>query len=104
MSTFVNELELSQVDFSPKYRKRKANKLLKQERRTALLFILPPVISFSVFTIIPLFVTLLLAFGDFIVMIIILIFGFLSCIKVILDGIAEIIGRRLKKNGCFIRK
>lgn len=48
--------------------------------------------------------TILLAFGDFIVMIIILIFGFLSCIKVILDGIAEIIGRRLKKNGCFIRK
>lgn len=67
MSTFVNELELSQVGFGPKpqRRKKKASKLLKSERRVAFLFILPPVISFCIFTVLPLLVALVLAFGDF---------------------------------------
>ena len=66
MSTFVNELELIQIAPQAKKKvKRKPNKLLKRERFTAFMFILPPVISFSIFTVIPLFVTLLLAFGDF---------------------------------------
>ena len=66
MSAFVNELELIQIAPQAKVKKkRKPNKLLKRERITAFLFILPPVISFCVFTVVPLFVALMLAFGNF---------------------------------------
>ena len=65
MASFVNELELKTPSFTKVRVKKKPSKLLKSERRTAFLFILPPVISFCVFTVIPLFVALLLAFGSF---------------------------------------
>ena len=65
MASFVNELELSVPSIKPIKVKKKPSKLLKSERRTAFLFILPPVISFCVFTIVPLFVALILAFGQF---------------------------------------
>ena len=65
MASFVNELELETPSFTKVRVKKKPSKLLKSERRTAFLFILPPVISFCVFTVIPLFVALILAFGSF---------------------------------------
>ena len=66
MSCFVNEAELNQTFAIPKVKvKKKTSKLLRRERMTAFAFILPPVISFSIFTIIPLIVALVLAFGDY---------------------------------------
>ena len=64
MSTYVSQLE-SIPSFTHKKEKKKESTLLKKERRVAFLFILPPVISFAVFTIIPMLVALVLAFGDF---------------------------------------
>ena len=65
MASFVNELELYPQFEKPKKEKKKSSKLLKHERITAMAFILPPVISFTIFTIIPLIFALILAFGDY---------------------------------------
>ena len=67
MASFVNELELINIPSFKKEKRtrKKPNKLLRAERRTAFLFILPPVVSFCVFTIVPLFVAIILAFGKF---------------------------------------
>lgn len=64
MASFVNQLETIPV-IKKMEKKKKESKLLKSERRVALLFILPPVISFAVFTIIPMIVALILSLGDF---------------------------------------
>ena len=66
MSSYVNVAEISETFTAPKVKvKKKTSKLLRRERTTAMLFILPPVISFCIFTIIPLIVALVLAFGDY---------------------------------------
>ena len=66
MTSFVNELALQDFSVNEKApKKKKASKLLKKERRVAFLFILPPLISFTVFTIIPMIVALILAVGHF---------------------------------------
>lgn len=48
-----------------KVKKKKPSKLLRSERLVAFLFILPPVISFIVFTIIPMFAAFILSLGNF---------------------------------------
>ena len=64
MSSYVCQLDsLPSVD--TKKEKKKPGKLLRNERRIAFLFILPPVISFCIFTIIPMFAALFLALGKF---------------------------------------
>lgn len=64
MGAYVGQLE-SIPSIKQKKERKKPSKLLKNERRVAFLFILPPVISFIIFTIIPMIVALILALGDF---------------------------------------
>ena len=62
---FVNQLEQLPTLKAGKTKKKKTSKLLKKERIVAFLFILPPVLSFVVFTVVPMIVAFILSIGDF---------------------------------------
>ena len=64
MGAFVSQLDSIPI-VAKKKEKKKPSKLLKKERLVAFLFILPPVISFCVFTIIPMLVAFVLSVGNF---------------------------------------
>ncbi len=58
-------LNTQTLSYNTKEKKRKRTKIEKKENRIAFLFILPPVISFTIFTIIPLIVAVMFSLGDF---------------------------------------
>ncbi len=66
MTSYVNTVEIDGfTPISKTVKKRKTSKLLRKERAVAFLFILAPVISFTIFTIIPMFVALFLSFLNY---------------------------------------